>query len=79
LFLLGEPPVEQRRHLRLMDAHQNRRRNLGQKQTLDRLADMTRKVILGQLFLGLRRQVGEDIAAALGHRNSGFLLLGHCA
>jgi len=56
------------------------RRDLGQALPLDHLSDMARKLRLGQLLLGFRHaQVGEDVAAALGHRNGGFSLFAHCS
>jgi len=46
----------------------------------DHLADMAGELHLGQLLLGLRQpHIGEDVAAAIGHRDVGFSLSVHCS
>src|SRR5258708_1209553 len=68
-----KPAIEKRRYLRLIDAHEVRRCDLGQTPTLDRMPDVACKLGLGQLFLGIRKsQIGEHVAAARRHRDFGF-------
>ena len=72
--------IEQGRNLRLIDAHEHCRGNLGQPPALDDLPDVAGKLGLGQLVLRLgETQIGEHVAAAWRHRDVGFLLLGHCS
>jgi hypothetical protein len=69
---VGAPPVEQRRDLGLVDAHERRGRHLGQATAPDDLPDMARELRLGQLFLGFGEpQIGEHVAAARRHRDLG--------
>src|SRR6202044_2296907 len=73
-----QPPVEQRRHLWLIDAHEGRGRGLCQTSTLDCLTNVACKLRLRQLLFRFRQtHVGEDVPAALGHRNFGFSLFDH--
>src|SRR5471032_1332691 len=77
---IREASVEESRHLRLIDAHERRRRDLGQTLTLDHLPDVARKLSLDQLFLGFcQPHIGEHVAAARCHQNARFSLFSHCS
>ena len=73
-----EASIEDRRDFGLAYAHEFCRRNLGQILALDRLAEVARKLRLGQLLLRFRQtHIGEYVAAARRHRNFSFPPLDH--
>lgn len=75
---IGEAPIDQRRHLGLVDAHERGRYDLSQSPALDHAPDMARELRLGQLFFSVGQpHVGKDISAALGHWDFCFSLFDH--